>query len=149
MHQLVGFEIEGPVSRAVKEGDALLLAVHEALDAVIAADALVPGLGIIFKTSFLAVVLKYVNDTLWGTIVLVLIRKRLPSHDTAKFLSLFWFIVWLTSSFGPLIGGIISESTSILYLFVGVLILNLFILGAIAKYDLATEGTLYEEGVQR
>ena len=114
-----------------------------------AADALVPGLGIIFKTSFLAVVLKYVNDTLWGTIVLVLIRKRLPSHDTAKFLSLFWFIVWLTSSFGPLIGGIISESTSILYLFVGVLILNLFILGAIAKYDLATEGTLYEEGVQR
>ena len=42
MHQLVGFQVEGPVPGAVEQGDALLLAIHVALDAVIAADALVP-----------------------------------------------------------------------------------------------------------
>ncbi len=110
-----------------------------------AANAVIPGLGVIFKTSFIAVVLKYVNDTLWYTVVLVLIRKRLPSHDTAKFLSLFWVIVWLTSSLGPLIGGIISEATSILFLFIGILILNIFILGAIAKFDLTVKGEPYVE----
>lgn len=105
-----------------------------------AANTLLPGLGVIFKTSFLAVVLKYVNDTLWYTIVLVLIRKRLPNYDTSKILSLFWFTVWMTSSLGPLIGGIISEVMGIMYLFVGVFILNLIILGAIAKYDLTVKG---------
>ena len=106
----------------------------------VAANTIIPGLGIIFNISFIAVVLKYVNDTLWYTIVLVLIRKRLPSQDTSKILSLFWFIVWLTSSIGPLIGGIISETIGILYLFVGMLILNIIILGAIARYDLTTKG---------
>lgn len=106
----------------------------------VAANAVIPGLGVIFNTSFLGVVLKYTNDVLWYTIVLVLIRKRLPSQDTSKILSLFWFIVWLTSSMGPLIGGIISETVGILYLFVGMLILNIIILGAIAKYDLTTRG---------
>ncbi len=112
------------------------------------ANSIIPGLGVVFKTSFLAVVLKYVNDTLWYTVVLVLIRKRLPGYDTAKFLSLFWFIVWLTSSLGPLIGGIISEATNILFLFVGVLILNILILGAIAKYDLTTKGATDIEDVE-
>ncbi|MBN2229321.1 MAG: MFS transporter [Candidatus Thorarchaeota archaeon] len=111
----------------------------------LAANALIPGLGVIFKTSFLAVVLKYVNDTLWYTIVLVLIRKRLPSQDTSKILSLFWFVVWLSSSLGPLIGGIISEATNILYLFVGVFILNILILGAIARYDLTVKGHINQE----
>ena len=99
----------------------------------------VPGLGVIFKTAFLAVVMKYVNDTLWYTIMLVLIRKRLPSKDTSKILSLFWFIVWMSASFGPYIGGLISEATSIISLFVIVLILNILILGAIARYDLTTK----------
>lgn len=110
-----------------------------------AANTYIPGLGVIFKISFIAVVLKYVNDTLWYTIVLVLIRKRLPSHDTSKILSLFWFIVWMTSSWGPLIGGVISEATSILYLFVGIFILNILILGAIAKYDLTVMGASNEQ----
>ncbi|MCK4565924.1 MAG: MFS transporter [Candidatus Thorarchaeota archaeon] len=103
------------------------------------ANSIIPGLGVIFKTSFLAIVLKYVNDTLWYTIVLVLIRKRLPSKDTAKILSLFWFIVWITASFGPIVGGLISEATSIMSLFVMVFILNIIILGAIARYDLTTK----------
>ena len=104
------------------------------------ANSIIPGLGIIFKTSFLAVVLKYVNDTLWYTIVLVLIRKRLPSKDTSKILSLFWFIVWIAASFGPIIGGLISEATSIMSLFVMVFILNIIILASIARYDLTTKG---------
>ena len=103
------------------------------------ANSIIPGLGVIFKTSFLAIVLKYVNDTLWLTIVLVMIRKRLPSQDTAKILSLFWFIVWITASFGPIMGGLISEVTSIMSLFVMVFILNIIILGAIARYDLTTK----------
>ena len=111
----------------------------------IAANSVIPGLGVIFKTSFLAIVMKYVNDTLWYTIVLVLIRKRLPSKDTAKILSIFWFIVWSTSSLGPYIGGIISEATNITSLFYIVIILNLIILAAIARYDLTTKGKSGEE----
>lgn len=106
----------------------------------IAANSIIPGLGVIFKTSFLAVVMKYVNDTLWYTIVLVLIRKRLPSKDTSKILSLFWFVVWISSSLGPYIGGLISEATSIMSLFVMVFFLNIIILVAIARYDLTTKG---------
>lgn len=103
------------------------------------ANLIIPGLGVVFKTSFIAVVLKYVNDTLWYTVMLVLIRKRLPSQDTSKILSMFWFVIFLASSVGPFIGGLISETTNILYLFAGVLILNLLILGSIARYDLTSK----------
>jgi hypothetical protein len=109
------------------------------------ANMLVPGLGVIFKTSFLAVVLKYVNDTLWYTIVLVLIRQKLPSHDTSKILSLFWFTVWLSSSLGPIIGGVISELTGIMYLFMAIFVLNIIILGALVRYDLTKRGLTSEE----
>ena len=111
----------------------------------LAANSIVPGLGVIFKTSFLAVVMKYVNDILWYTIVLVLIRKRLPSKDTSKILSMFWFIVWITASLGPYVGGLISEATSITSLFVMVFILNIVILLAIARYDLTIKGQNSQE----
>lgn len=107
---------------------------------ILAANNLIPGLGVVFKTSFVAVVLKYVNDTLWYTIVLVLIRKRLSSKDTSKILSLFWFIVWMSASLGPIVGGIISEITGIAFLFIMVLILNIIILAAIARYNLVIRG---------
>jgi MFS family permease len=112
---------------------------------VSSANLLIPGLGVIFKTSFLAVVMKYVNDSLWYTIVLVLIRNRLPSKDTAKILSIFWFVVWMTSAMGPYIGGVISEATSIMSLFVFVIALNVIILVAIARYDLTTKGQSGQE----
>ncbi len=105
----------------------------------------IPALGVIFRTSFLAVVLKYVNDILWYTIVLVLIRKRLPSKDTSKILSMFWFIVWMSSSLGPYIGGLVSEATNIMALFVMVFILNIIILASIARYDLTTKGQNNQE----
>jgi len=111
----------------------------------ITANSIIPGLGVVFKTSFLAVVMKYVNDTLWYTIVLVLIRNRLPRKDTSKILSIFWFIVWMASSLGPYIGGIISEATSIMSLFFLVIILNVIIIVAIARYDLTTRGKDEEE----
>jgi hypothetical protein len=104
----------------------------------------IPGLGVIFKTSFLAIILKYVNDTLWYTIMLVLIRKRMSGQDTSKILALFWFLIYLASSFGPLVGGIIAQTTNMLYLFVAVLILNILILGFIARYDLTTQTQLSE-----
>jgi MFS family permease len=109
------------------------------------AESIVPGLGVIFRTSFLAIVMKSVNDTLWYTIVLVLIRKRLPSKDTSKILSLFWFIVWLTSSLGPYIGGVLSETIGIMSLFVMVFILNMIILASIARYDLTSKGNNGQE----
>jgi MFS family permease len=108
---------------------------------------LLPGLGVIFKVSFLAVVLKYVNDQLWYVTMLILIRKKLPSRDTSKILSLFWFVIYLASSFGPFIGGIISEYVNILFLFVGVLILNILILGSIARYDLMSKGATVQEEI--
>jgi MFS family permease len=110
------------------------------------ANLLVPGLGVVFKISFLAVVLKYVNDQLWFVIMLILIRKRLPGRDTSKILSMFWFVIYLASSIGPFIGGVISEFVNILFLFVGVLILNMLILGAIFRYDLTSkEAVILEE----
>ena len=112
-----------------------------------AANLVIPGLGVVFKTSFLGVVLKYVNDTLWYTIMLVLIRKRMPGQDTSKILAMFWVVIYLASSFGPLVGGLISESTNILFLFVAVLVLNLLILGAIARYDLTSRGQQVRENV--
>lgn len=111
-----------------------------------AANLLIPGLGVIFKVSFLAVVLKYVNDQLWYVIMLILIRKKLPGRDTSKILSMFWFVIYLTSSIGPLIGGVVSEFSSFLILFVGMLVLNVLILGAITRFDLtAKEYTAREE----
>jgi MFS family permease len=110
------------------------------------ANLFVPGLGVVFKISFLAVVLKYVNDQLWFVIMLILIRKRLPGRDTSKILSMFWFVIYLASSIGPFIGGVISEFVNILFLFVGVLILNMLILGAIFRYDLTSkEAVILEE----
>jgi MFS family permease len=42
------------------------------------AEASMEGLGVIFTTPFLAIVIKMVNDVLWYTILLALIRKRIP-----------------------------------------------------------------------
>jgi len=103
------------------------------------AEASMEGLGVIFTTPFLAIVIKTVNDVLWYTILLTLIRKRIPRKDTAKILAMFWAVVYLCQSIGPLIGGIIFTYFEQSYLFVVVFGLNFLILGALAKNGLVRD----------
>ena len=103
------------------------------------AEASMEGLGVIFTTPFLAIVIKMVNDVLWYTILLALIRKRIPRKDTAKILAVFWAVVYLCQSIGPLIGGVIFTYFEQSYLFVVVLGLNFLILGALAKNGLVSD----------
>jgi MFS family permease len=106
---------------------------------IIATEARMEGLGVIFTTPFLAIVIKMVNDVLWYTILLALIRKRIPRKDTAKILAMFWAVVYLCQSIGPLIGGIIFTYFEQSFLFVIVLGLNFLILGALAKNGLVSD----------
>ncbi|MGV9103738.1 MAG: hypothetical protein ACOC3C_06455, partial [Candidatus Thorarchaeota archaeon] len=98
---------------------------------VLAANGIYPGLGVIFSTAFIAIVMKYLNDTLWYMVLLTLIQKSLPKEDTAKILSIFWFTVYICSSIGPLIAGAIFEYLSPAFLFGIMLVLNLIILVSI------------------
>ncbi|TFG12619.1 MFS transporter [Candidatus Thorarchaeota archaeon] len=95
---------------------------------ILNANSTYPGLGAIFSTAFIAIVMKYLNDTLWYMVLLTLIQKSLPKKDTAKILSIFWFTVYVTSSVGPLIAGAIFEYLSPAFLFGIMLVLNLIIL---------------------
>ena len=106
---------------------------------IIATETRMEGLGVIFTTPFLAIVIKMVTDVLWYTILLALIRKRIPRKDTAKILAMFWAVVYLCQSIGPLIGGIIFTYFEQSYLFVVVLGLNFLILGALAKNGLVSD----------
>ena len=100
------------------------------------ADSVFNGLGAIFSTPFVALVLKSVNDSVWYLLLLTIIQKNLPRRDTAKILSVFWFIVYLLSSIGPFVGGFLFQYFYQGYLFVVVFVLNLIILGWIATRGL-------------
>ncbi|MGY5877006.1 MAG: hypothetical protein RTU30_14745, partial [Candidatus Thorarchaeota archaeon] len=96
------------------------------------ANQIFDGLGVIFSTPFIAIVMKYVNDSLWGLVLYTLIQKKLPQKDTAKILAVFTTIIYLCGSIGPLIGGLIFEYVQQSWLFLVVLVLNLIILLTIA-----------------
>jgi len=101
-----------------------------------AADAMnsvLPGSGIILSTVFIGIVMKYVNDALWWTLIIILIRKRLPKTDTSKILSIFWVTVYVLSSIGPVVASVIYTFMNPPILFLTIIILNLIILVAIAK----------------
>ena len=100
------------------------------------AESIMPGLGAIFTTVFLGIVLKYVNDGLWWLLLMVLIRKSLPSAGTSKFLSIFWFFVMALAAIGPFVGGVIFSLGSPHLLFVASLILNGIIIFSIARNGL-------------
>ncbi|MFW9806210.1 MAG: MFS transporter [Candidatus Thorarchaeota archaeon] len=107
------------------------------LSVVNQADSVFNGLGAVFSTPFLALVIKSVNDSLWYLLLLTIIQKNLPRRDTSKILSVFWFIVYMFSSIGPTIGGIVFDIFEQGYqLFIIVLLLNLIILGWIATKGL-------------
>ena len=100
------------------------------------AESLFVGLGSLFSTPFLAIVIKSVNDAVWNLLLLTIIQKNLPRKDTSKILSVFWFIVYMFSSVGPSIGGVVFEFLYQGHLFIVVLVLNFIILGWIATKGL-------------
>jgi MFS family permease len=99
------------------------------------ADTVFDGLGAIFSTPFVALVLKSVNDSVWYLLLLTIIQKNLPRRDTAKILSVFWFIVYLLASIGPLVGGFVFDYSPP-GLFIIIFLLNIIILGWIATRGL-------------
>ncbi len=105
-------------------------------DWAIGAESLFPGLGAVFTTVFLAIVLKYVNDILWNLVLITLIRKNLPSSDTSKFLALFWFLVALLTALGPVLGGLLFSFGVPSLVFVAALFLNVLILFSLHRYGL-------------
>jgi len=96
-------------------------------------NSIVPGLGVVCTTPFIGIVMKYVNDALWWGLIIILIRKRLPKTDTSKILSIFWVVVYILSSVGPIVAGLIYTYMTPSILFLTILILNIMILIAIAR----------------
>ncbi|MHA1479856.1 MAG: MFS transporter [Candidatus Thorarchaeota archaeon] len=92
-----------------------------------------PGFGVLFTTAFVAIVMKFTNDTIWWLVVLSLIRKNLPTQDTAKILSIFWVVVYICSSIGPILAGAMFTYLEPNVLFMAILVLNLIILIAIGS----------------
>ena len=99
------------------------------------ADSVFNGLSAIFSIPFVALVLKSVNDSIWNLLLLTIIQKNLPRRDTAKILSVFWFLVFLLASIGPFVGGFVYKYSPP-SLFVVIFLLNIIILGWIATRGL-------------
>ncbi len=98
-----------------------------------AAEQFITGLGGVFTTPFLAIFIKTINDTLWWLVLLVIIRKNLPSSDASKFLGLFWVITYLVKSVGPFLASVIYAYIGPDMLFSSVLLLNLIIIGILTR----------------
>ncbi|MCF2137081.1 MAG: MFS transporter [Candidatus Thorarchaeota archaeon] len=109
------------------------------------ANAFIDGLGVIYTTVFLAIVLKRINDGLWWLIVTILIQKNLPHKDTAKFLAAFWYIVYIFMSLGPLLGGYIFTYLNQPILFLVTFIINITILVVIYTRGLINEKNMTQE----
>ncbi|MFX1602788.1 MAG: MFS transporter [Promethearchaeota archaeon] len=99
-----------------------------------AAESIAAGLGLIFTTPFLAIVIKAINDSLWALVLMTLIQKSMPRTDTAKVLGIFWTVVYIVTSPGYFAGGMIFEFLGPSNMFVVIMIANLLILGGIARY---------------
>nr|KXH71707.1 MAG: hypothetical protein AM325_02395 [Candidatus Thorarchaeota archaeon SMTZ1-45] len=100
------------------------------------AETILTGLGAVFSTPFLAIILKSVNDAVWYLLLLTIIQKNLPTQDASKILSVFWFLVYLFSSIGPSVGGFVFHYFNQVDLFSIILLLNIIILGWIARQGL-------------
>ncbi len=110
--------------------------------AVERADAVYPGLGVIFTTPFLAIMIKYVNDALWGLIIITLIKRMLPRNNTAKALAMMTMIGYACAAVGPLVGGFVFKYLPPSMLFVLVLWLNVIILGVLANTHMEEGGSV-------
>jgi MFS family permease len=86
------------------------------------------GLGVVFTIPFLAILMKYVNDALWWTVVLTLVQRSLPKQDTAKILAIFWVVIYLFQAVGQSLGGFLFAYSDPGILFTIVVVLNVLIL---------------------
>jgi MFS family permease len=111
---------------------------------VSAFESAIPGLGAIFSTPFVAVILKQVNDSLWYLILLTIVQKNLPGKDTSKILGTFWFLVFVSAAIAPYLGGLLFQYFDPQYLFLTVLVLNLIIMVTISKRGLVKESAMRE-----
>ncbi|MFO7837849.1 MAG: MFS transporter [Candidatus Thorarchaeota archaeon] len=98
-----------------------------------------PVFEVVFSTPFLAVVLKYVSDAVWGLMLITIIQKMMPRQDTSKVLGVFWTIVYVSNSVGPFIGGLLFAFLHPTVLFLVILVLNVGILASIAKNGLLVQ----------
>ncbi|RLI49172.1 MAG: hypothetical protein DRO73_07155 [Candidatus Thorarchaeota archaeon] len=108
------------------------------------AESIIDGLGAVFTTAFIAIVLKRINDALWWLIVTTMIQKKLPHADSAKFLAMFWFIIYVFSSAGPFVAGLIFTYFSQPTLFAVIFVLNIIILLSIGMNGLVNEDAVRE-----
>ncbi len=104
------------------------------------ANALIDGLGVVFTTAFVAIVMKRINDSLWWLIVTTMIQKNLPHKDTSKFLAAFWYIVYLAMAIGPMFGGLVFT-----YLDQPVLFMIAFLINVVILYTLLTRGLISDK----
>jgi MFS family permease len=111
-----------------------------------AADAIFPGLGVIFTTPFLAIMIKTVNDSLWWLVILTVIRRSLPAQNTSKILAVYWIIVAIFRSVGPFLGGVMYVFLDPATIFIFVLVLNLIILGSLSSKRISITNDVAEEG---
>lgn len=102
--------------------------------------SIIPVFEVLFSTPFLAVVLKYVSDAVWGLMLVTIIQKLMPRQDTSKVLGVFWTIVYISRSIGPFIGGLLFTYVHPIALFLLVLVLNIGILASIARNGLFVHG---------
>lgn len=98
-----------------------------------AADAILPGLRVIFSLAFIATAMKSINDVLWFSVIDTYIQKSLPRQDLGKMLSLTAVFILAFVTFGNVPAGIIYET------FQGVpLLLMAFCINFVILYLLAT-----------
>ncbi|MGY5874113.1 MAG: MFS transporter [Candidatus Thorarchaeota archaeon] len=119
------------------------------LSVVSSAEAVFSGLGVIFSTPFIAIVMKYVNDSLWWLVLFALVRRKLPPKDTSKILAVFMTVVFICGSIGPLIGGFLFELMPQSWLFLIVLVLNLLILLTIAGTRIVEDESQIQTDMQK
>jgi MFS family permease len=102
--------------------------------------SILPVFQVVFSTPFLAIVLKYVSDAVWGLMLMTIIQKLMPREDTSKVLGVFWTIVYISNSLGPLLGGVLFTYLHPAILFILVLLLNIGILASITRNGLFVKG---------
>ncbi|MBS3794078.1 MAG: MFS transporter [Candidatus Thorarchaeota archaeon] len=98
--------------------------------------SILPVFEVVFSTPFLAIVLKYVSDAVWGLMLMTIIQKLMPREDTSKVLGVFWTIVYISNSLGPLLGSVLFTYLHPAILFILVLVLNIGILASITRNGL-------------
>jgi MFS family permease len=75
-----------------------------------AADAVYPGLSVIFSLAFIATAIKSINDVLWFTVIDTYIQKSLPRQDLGKMLSLSAVFILACVTVGNIPAGFIYQT---------------------------------------